>query len=141
MAKPWEISLPGDSSTSPWWTTRPGKRPQTLLWHSNNCCDMKFIDREELLRPNHNLSLFTVIPVDFQLSYLLTMAVITAIAFAPYAIFILFTCYCKVLFQPKNIIKCNFAIATLIFLTGNLIHLLVLYFEFGSFCPDIYLLW
>ncbi len=97
--------------------------------------------REDIVHSNYNLSLFNFIPAEYRLNYLITMSVITAIAFVPYIVFIMFTYYCKALLQPKNIIKCNFAFATLIFLSGNLIHLFVMHFEMGSFCPDIHLLW
>ena len=74
-------------------------------------------------------------------SYLLTISVVTSVAVIPYVIFFLFTCYCKALFQPKNVFKCNFALSAVVFLAGNLIHLLVLYHGFDTPCPDIYLLW
>ena len=38
---------------------------------------------------------------NFNFSYLMTIAVVSVIALIPYAVFFLFTCYCKALLQPK----------------------------------------
>jgi multisubunit Na+/H+ antiporter MnhB subunit len=69
------------------------------------------------------------------------MVVVTMAAVLPYIIFFLFTWYCKALFQPKNVFKCNFAVSAVVFLAGNLIHLMVLNHGLKSMCPDIYLFW
>jgi hypothetical protein len=51
------------------------------------------------------------------------MSVLTVTAIMPYVVFFLFTWYCKALAVPKNFFKCNFAVSAIIFLAGNLTHL------------------